>query len=238
MFNSNTSLVLTESDKARFMAKTYGWMGFALFISAVSAFAAVSYAPLFMFLYGQKSFGFTIVAIAELALVFWLSMGIRKMSVTSAITGFITYAVLNGMSVSYILIMYTGTSVASVFLACSIMFFVMSVYGSVTKRNLNSFGRYLMMALMGIIAASLFQMLFGLFTRQSVTSLDMLISLATVVVFTGLTAYDAQKVMRTAEMADSREDFKKVSILAALELYLDFINMFLALLRLFGRRRS
>ena len=129
-------------------------------------------------------------------------------------------------------------SIAAAFFGSALMFGIMSVYGITTKRDLTTFGTYLMMAVVGVIIASLVQFLLSLFTRASFTMFDILISIAPAVIFTGLTAYDSQKVIRTAEYARDSDDYKKVSILAALELYLDFINIFLSLLRLFGKRRD
>lgn len=238
------NLALTESEKSMFMGRTYGWMGLALFISAVTAFftsqnifSANGLTAMGRLLFANGMVGFFVLAVAEIILVFWLTKSIRKISVQAATIGFVAYAVINGITLSSIFIVYRISSIASAFFGCSAMFLALCFYGTTTKRNLLSFGKYLMMALIGVVIASLVQMVIGFFTRTPLTMLDLLISVATIVVFTGLTAYDAQKIIRTAEQANGSEDYKKVAILGALELYLDFINLFLALLRLFGKRR-
>lgn len=237
------ALSLTESEKSAFMTRTYGWMGVALLISAVTAFAtsrgiysANGLSPLGRFLFGNGMIGFFALAIAEIVLVFWLTKSIRKMSVQTATVGFVAYSVLNGVTLSSIFIAYHISSIAAAFFGCAAMFFALCLYGTTTKRNVLSLGKYLMMGLVGVVVASLAQMVIGFFTKTP-PMLDFLISIATIVVFTGLTAYDAQKIIRTAEQADGSDEYRKVALLGALELYLDFINMFLTLLRLFGKRR-
>ncbi|MFA6856330.1 MAG: Bax inhibitor-1/YccA family protein [Treponema sp.] len=217
-------------EKRKFLSRTYGWMTLALIISAASAFLTATSMPLLKFLFGHSAIGFWVVAIGEIALVWWLSASIRKISTTAASVAFVVYSVLNGLTLSSIFIVYTGTSIMYTFLASAGMFGAMSVYGMRTKQNLNSAGRYLMMAVWGLIIASLINILL------KSNGLNWAISLITVVVFVGLTAYDSQKMLAAAGYADGSETFKKASIIGALELYLDFINIFLSLLRLFGRR--
>jgi FtsH-binding integral membrane protein len=219
-----------ESEKKRFLTRTYAWMALALVISAASAFLTATSKPLLTALFGNNAIGFWIVAIGEIALVWWLSASIGKISVGGAVAGFIGYSVLNGLTLSSIFIVYTGTSIMYTFLASAAMFGAMAVYGAVTKQNLNTAGRYLAMAVIGIVIASLI----NLFLKSS--GLDWAISLITVIVFIGLTAYDSQKILAAANYADGSDTFKKAAIIGALELYLDFINIFLSLLRLFGRR--
>ena len=160
-----------------------------------------------------------------------LSAGIRKMSFAAAAASFVIYSIVNGLTLSSVLFVYTGTSIARIFVITALMFGAMSIYGATTKNNLQSAGKYLMMAVIGLIIASLV----NIFMRSS--SLDWLISFVTVGVFTGLTAYDTQKITEAARYAQNNEGFKKVAIIGALELYLDFVNIFLSLLRLFGKRR-
>ena len=155
---------------------------------------------------------------------------IRKISVRAASIAFIVYSALNGVTLSGIFIIYTGASISRIFLITALMFGGMSIYGLKTKSDLRSMGRYLFMALIGIVIASVVNLLLG----SSV--LDVIISMVTVLVFTGLTAYDTQKLLSAARSADGSEVFHKVAIIGALELYLDFINIFLSLLRLFGKR--
>nr|WP_298679850.1 Bax inhibitor-1/YccA family protein [uncultured Treponema sp.] len=219
-----------EKISQRFIAAVYGWMVAALAISGIAAFAVFNSETLLYFIFGSR-FTFLGLIIAELALVFILSAGIRRMSFPVAAASFVIYSIVNGLTLSSVLFVYTGTSIVRIFVITALMFGAMSVYGATTKSSLQSAGKYLMMALIGLIIASLV----NIFMRSS--SLDWLISFVTVGVFTGLTAYDSQKITTAARYAQDNEDFKKVAIIGALELYLDFINIFLALLRLFGKRR-
>ncbi len=247
MYNEYQSQAIPQmNEQSRFMARTYGWMALALLISAVSAFITATLLATHLYTAGanaravyQTVMGFFMVAaIAEIALVWWLSASIRRISVSAATIGFIVYSVLNGITLSTIFFAYDLSSIAGAFFATALTFCAMSLYGLKTKRNLMSMGRYLMMGVMGIVIASVVQLVLSLITRQPLYMLDMLISAAVVVVFTALTAYDSQKILRTAEYANGNDAYKKVAILGALELYLDFINILLALLRLFGKRRS
>lgn len=219
-----------EKISQRFITAVYGWMVAALAISGIAAFAVFNSETLLYFIFGSR-FTFLGLIIAELALVFILSAGIRRMSFPVAAASFVIYSIVNGLTLSSVLFVYTGTSIVRIFVITALMFGAMSVYGATTKSSLQSAGKYLMMALIGLIIASLV----NLFMRSS--SLDWLISFVTVGVFTGLTAYDSQKITTAARYAQDNEDFKKVAIIGALELYLDFVNIFLALLRLFGKRR-
>lgn len=232
------SLALTQSEKQAFVTRTYGWMAFALLLSSAAAFFTSQSPSLLRFLFGNGAIGFWILAIAEILLVVVLSAKIRTMSVGGAVAGFVAYSVIDGVTLSSIFLVYQMNSIAAAFFASAAMFGVMSFYGATTKRDLTSFGKYLMMAVLGVIIASLVQFILALVTKNPFTMFDLLISFATVVIFTGLTAYDSQKVIRTAEHARSTDDYKKVSVFAALELYLDFINIFLSLLRIFGKRRD
>ena len=219
-----------EKISQRFITAVYGWMVAALAISGIAAFAVFNSETLLYFIFGSR-FTFLGLIIAELALVFILSAGIRRMSFPVAAASFVIYSIVNGLTLSSVLFVYTGTSIVRIFVITALMFGAMSVYGATTKSSLQSAGKYLMMALIGLIIASLV----NLFMRSS--SLDWLISFVTVGVFTGLTAYDSQKITTAARYAQDNDDFKKIAIIGALELYLDFINIFLALLRLFGKRR-
>ena len=208
-----------EKITQRFITAVYGWMVAALAISGAAAFAVFNSQTLFSLIFGSR-FTFFGLIIAEIALVFMLTAGIRKMSFTAAAVAFIAYSLVNGLTLSSIL-----------FLLTALMFGAMSVYGATTGSNLQSAGKYLMMGLIGIVIASFI----NIFLRSS--SFDWLISFVTVGVFTGLTAYDSQKITQAAKYAQDNETYKKVAVIGALELYLDFVNIFLALLRLFGKRR-
>ena len=219
-----------EKISQRFITAVYGWMVAALAISGIAAFAVFNSETLLYFIFGSR-FTFLGLIIAELALVFILSAGIRRMSFPVAAASFVIYSIVNGLTLSAVLFIYTSTSVVRIFVITALMFGAMSVYGATTKNNLQSAGKYLMMALTGLIIA----MVINWFMKSS--SFDWLISFVAVGVFTGLTAYDSQKITQAARYAQDNEDFKKVAIIGALELYLDFVNIFLALLRLFGKRR-
>ena len=219
-----------EKISQRFITAVYGWMVAALAISGIAAFAVFNSETLLYFIFGNR-FTFLGLIIAEFALVIILSAGIRRMSFPAAAASFVIYSIVNGLTLSAVLFVYTSTSVVRIFVITALMFGAMSVYGATTKSSLQSAGKYLMMAVIGLVIASLV----NIFMRSS--SLDWLISFVTVGVFTGLTAYDTQKITQAARYAQDNEDFKEVAIIGALELYLDFVNIFLALLRLFGKRR-
>ncbi|MCR5621901.1 MAG: Bax inhibitor-1/YccA family protein [Treponema sp.] len=218
-----------ENEQRKFLSGTYGWMAVALLISAASAFITANSYTLLSLIF--TSWHYWVLFAGELALVWWLSASIRKISLAAAVVGFLAYSVLNGMTLASIFFIYRIDSIAIVFISCAAMFAGMALYGLRTKSNLSSYGRYLVMAVWGILIASLLNILF------KSSGLSFLISIASVAIFAGLTAYDSQKMLALSENADGSEAFRKVSILGALELYLDFINMFLSLLRIFGRRR-
>ena len=238
------TISLAESEKSKFITKTYLWMGIALLVSAISAFftansISIGNEPTSFgkFLYGNSMMGFWIFAIAEIVIVIALSSMIRKISLQTAILGFIAYSVINGITLSSIFLVYKIESIVAAFAGTSLMFFVMAFYGATTKKNLATFGRYLMMALVGVILVSIVEFLMAAFFKLNTSALDFLIAIASVVIFTGLTAYDSQKIVKVAEHSNGSEDYQKVSVMAALELYLDFINLFLTLLRIFGKRK-
>ena len=217
--------------KNTFLSRVYGWMTLALVISGVTAFLAATNETIIRLTIGN-GFGFLILAVAELALVWWLTASIHKISSGAAFFAFILYSVLNGVTLSSIFLVYKIESIFMVFFISAGMFAAMAVYGTVTKSSLSSFGKFFAMALVGIIIASLVNFLL----RSPM--LDWFLSIITVVLFAGLTAYDAQKMLAVSNNASDDEVFKKASVIGALELYLDFINIFLAMLRLFGRRRD
>lgn len=217
--------------KNTFLSRVYGWMTLALVISGVTAFLAATNETIIRLTIGN-GFGFLILAVAELALVWWLTASIHKISSGAAFFAFILYSVLNGVTLSSIFLVYKIESIFMVFFISAGMFAAMAVYGTVTKSSLSSFGKFFAMALVGIIIASLVNFLL----RSPM--LDWFLSIITVVIFTGLTAYDAQKMLAVSRNASDDEMFRKASVIGALDLYLDFINIFLAMLRLFGRRRD
>ena len=172
-----------------------------------------------------------IVMLAPLGIVFYMSFGIRKMSSAKAQTVFWVFAALMGLSLSWILLVYTGVSVARVFFITSATFGAMSIYGYTTKRDLTKLGSFLMMGLIGIIIASIV----NIFMKS--TMMYFVISILGVLIFVGLTAYDTQKIKNMYMVSDSGEIIGKKAVMGALTLYLDFINLFIMLLRLFGQRR-
>lgn len=234
MTNSNSTQISLVKEQNKFLARTYGWMALALIISGITAFATSKYIELIGLqrAYGFFRVGFPILAIAEIVVVWWLSASLRKISVAKAAVMFVIYSVMNGLTLSSIFIIYQFSSLVTIFATTAAMFAAMALYGTFTKQNILSFGRYFFMALIGVIIASVI----NIFIRSN--RFDWIISIVTVVLFTGLSAYDAQKMVRVSEHAENTDVFKKASIIGALELYLDFINIFLSMLSLFGKRNS
>ena len=213
------------------LKNVYLWMTAGLFLTAVVARGFVG-TELFIQMIRNPMWMFGLI-IAELFLVFRLSANIMRMSVRSAVISFGVYAALNGINMSTIFVAYGLGTIYNAFFATATMFGAISLYAVTTRRDLSGMGHYLMMGLFGLIAASLVNM----FLRSS--GMDYLISYAGVILFTGLTAYDTQMIKNMSRDMSRRSDeetFMKLSILGALKLYLDFINMFLFLLRIFGRR--
>ena len=172
-----------------------------------------------------------LVMLAPLAVIFYMSFGINKMSTSKAQTVFWIFTVLMGLSLSWVLIVFTEISVARVFFITSATFGAMSIYGYTTKRDLTKLGSFLMMGLIGIIIASLV----NIFLKS--TMMHFVISILGVLIFVGLTAYDTQKIKNMYSASDTIEVSGKKAIMGALTLYLDFINLFIMLLRPFGQRR-
>lgn len=231
----NEMITLSQAKpevQRKFMTGVYLRMTLALFISAtVAYFASNSYAVL-SFLFSNKGIPFYALLVAELILVVALSAAIHKLSSFTAMAFFLLYAVMNGLSFCTIFILYEVSSIYTMFLVSALMFAGMSIYSAKTKSDLTSAGRYLFMGLIGIIVAGLVNM----FLQSE--PLDWITSLIGVGLFIGITAYDTQRLMRISIHDDGSENFQKVSIIGALELYLDFINIFLKMLSLFGKRRS
>ena len=215
-----------------FLAKVFNWMAVGLGITGLVAYltAATGLAVKII-----NSPFFLIIALGTLGLVFYLSARIDKIQASTASALFVAYSVLNGLFFSTIFLRYTGTSIASIFVITASMFGAMAVYGLVTKRDLSGWGSFLFMGLVGLIIA----MIVNIFLKSP--GMYWVISMIGVLIFTGLTAYDVQKIKRMGEegiMAQGSEAITKGSIMGALALYLDFINLFLMLLRLFGGSRD
>ena len=219
-----------SSASRKFMTRVYGWMFLALVISGIAALFTATNEHLLRLIFGTR-FGFIVLIVGELALVWYLSANIRNLSPVAATTTFFAYSVLNGMSLASIFFVYPIGNIVNVFFVTALMFGAMTIYGMITKTDISSFSRYFSMALIGLVIASVVNLLL------KSSGLDWLISIAGVVLFTALTAWDTQKVVRSARYATDSDAYKNVAIFAALNLYLDFINIFLYLLRLFGNRR-
>lgn len=209
-----------------FLRAVYGWMSVGLAITAAVAYlVAGSPAILEVVLRFRYVFLF-----APLGIVLLMSARVNAMSPTTAAALFIAYSALTGVTMSFVLLVYTGESVASTFVVTAGMFGAMALYGTVTSRSLAGWGQFLFMGLIGVVLASLV----GMFFQNDM--MQFLIAFCGVIVFTGLTAYDAQRMRNVAlSLPDGR--VASYAINGALSLYLDFINLFLSLLRLFGRRR-
>jgi FtsH-binding integral membrane protein len=219
-----------------FIASVFSWMGIALGISAVTAYVFGNDMSYMQYLINTTSSGLSglgyIVMFAPIGLVLLMGFGINRLSSTALTAVFLIYSILMGMSLSFIFLAYTASSVYTIFIATGGMFGLMALVGYTTKTDLTKLGSLLFMALIGIVIASLVNM----FMHSS--GLSYIISFIAVIVFTGLTAYDVQKLKDIGAQAEAgTESTAKMSIMGALTLYLDFINLFLALLRLFGNRK-
>ncbi|RLD39028.1 MAG: BAX inhibitor (BI)-1/YccA family protein [Bacteroidetes bacterium] len=231
-FSSNSQ---TQSLAKTFMTTVFGWMFLALGITAVTAYLFASSESLLSLMYNETGMSILgwVVMLAPFGLVMFMSFKFQTMSRANLSFMFLIYSILMGMSLSFILLIYTQASVFSTFIVTSGTFGLMAVLGYTTNTDLTKFGSILFMALIGIILASLVN-----FFMHSGT-LEYIISIVGVLIFTGLTAYDVQKLKRigmaTGEYAGESKD--KLAIMGALTLYLDFINLFLFLLRFMGNRK-
>lgn len=208
------------------MSAVYGWMTLGLLVTAFVAWAVASTPAARQAVLGNRLVFFGLV-IAELALVVTLSAAVRRLPAAAAGGLFALYSALNGATLSVVLLVYTGASVATAFVTCAGAFGAMSIYGTVARRDLTSWRSFLFMGLVGVIIASLV----NLFVGSSMVA--WVVSCMGVVVFTGLTAYDTQKLRAFARAGGGTAAF---AVSGALALYLDFVNLFLSLLRLLGRR--
>ncbi len=213
--------------------KVYQFMAMGLILTALAAYLTAS-SPFMISLLYSSSAPMIIIAVAEIGLVIWLGAGITKLSASAARNIFFVYSILNGLLCSSVLLVYTGESVSKAFLSTAGMFGAMSIYGLYTQRDLTSMGSFLRMGLFGLIIA----MVINLFMRSS--AMELYISIFGIIIFLGLTAWDTAKIKALSGSVDSRDENMtgKVAVLGALALYLDFVNIFLYLLRLFGRQRD
>jgi FtsH-binding integral membrane protein len=217
-----------------FVRSVYNWMCVGLALTGFVALYVASNETVLQIIFGNRLVFFGLI-IAELALVFSISGMVHRMSASTATALFIIYAALNGATLSFIFIVYAQASIVSTFFVCSGTFLACSIYGWKTQKDLTSWGGFLTMGLMGIIIASLVNM----FIRSS--AMGMIVSYIGVILFVGLTAYDTQKLRNMAVSQPAGLDgavIRKGAILGALSLYLDFINLFLMLLRIFGQSRE
>lgn len=217
-----------------FVRSVYNWMFVGLALTGLVAYYVSASEALTRAIFGNPMLFFGLI-IGELAMVFYLSARISKIQSTTATALFLFYAALNGVTLSAIFLIYTQASIVATFFICAATFAASSVYGWITKRDLTSVGSFLFMGLIGIIIASVV----NIFLRSS--AMQMIISYIGVVIFVGLTAYDTQKIKTMALSQPADIDgavVRKGAIMGALSLYLDFINLFLMLLRIFGSGRE
>lgn len=219
-----------EQSFPALMKKVYVWMTLALVITGMASWLVANSPALLATIFTNRILFFGMI-IAEFGLVIWLTAGIRKMSLTTATLLFILYSVVNGVTMASIFVVYTMESIATTFFITAGTFGAMSLVGYKTSKDLSGLGRYLIMALIGLIIATIVNIFVGS------SMMAMIISYAGVLIFVGLTAYDTQKIKEMFMYADEYDpDVQKYAVLGSLTLYLDFINLFLYLLRIFGRR--
>jgi FtsH-binding integral membrane protein len=213
-----------------FLRAVYGWMFVGLAVTAVVAFGVAGSPRLVQALVANRLLFFALMA-GELGLVFFLSARVAQLAPGTASALFLGYSGLNGVTLSLVLLAYTGASVANTFTVCALMFGALALYGTTTPRSLAGIGQFMFMGLIGLIGASIV----GLFWHSS--ALQFMIACTGVLVFTGLTAWDAQRLKQMA-VALPDGQVQSYAIVGALSLYLDFINLFLMLLRFFGSQRD
>ena len=214
------------------MRKVFVWMTLALAITGLTAFGVATSPSLVAAIFGSKVMFWGLI-IAEFALVFAISGAINRLSLATATLLFILYSVVNGATLSVIFFAFSTAAIVKAFFVTAGTFGVMALVGYTTKTDLTSMGKLLFMALLGIIIASVVNM----FVHSS--GFDLIISYIGVIIFVGLTAYDTQKIKQMCQLApDAGETAQKLALIGALELYLDFINLFLYLLRIFGNNKD
>ncbi|HQB90604.1 MAG TPA: Bax inhibitor-1/YccA family protein [Sphaerochaeta sp.] len=232
MNEHNKSILQNVQVRERTLLKNvYLWMSAGLGLTALVAFLVAS-SPTLLYALMGNALGLILVIVGQFALVFYLSSRLDRMSQASAIGSFLGYSTLNGVMLSSILIVYTGAMVSKAFVVSALMFASMSLYAMTTDRDLNRLGAYAGMGLWGLIIAMVLNMLF------KSPAIDYLISVVGVFLFLGLTAWDTKKIVTMNQSYGTNldeETFTKLSIIGALTLYLDAINLFLYVLRIFGR---
>ncbi|MCK5349659.1 MAG: Bax inhibitor-1/YccA family protein [Desulfobacula sp.] len=226
------SAVLVKTNS--FIRSVYNWMFIALSLTGFTAYYVSHNETALQILYGTPGL-IMILIFAELGFVFFLSARIQKIKAATATALFTIYSILNGITLSFIFLRYTATSIVSTFMICAVTFLACSVYGMVTKKDLTSLGGFMFMGLIGIVIASVV----NIFMQSS--AMQMIISYVGVIVFIGLTAYDTQKLKTmsaTIPNSASGAMIRKGALMGALTLYLDFINLFIMMLFIFGGNRD
>ena len=213
------------------MSKVYLWMTLALVVTGMTAYYVAS-SPAILYALGSNQIVFWGLFIGELVLVFVLSSRIMSLSFVTASLMFVIYSIMNGVFFSFILRAYTEQSIATTFLITAGTFGAMSLFGFVTKRDLSAMGRILFMLLIGLIIATVV----NIFMKAE--GLTLILNYAGVVIFVGLTAYDTQSIKQMLQEHGDKEGAEKIALLGSLSLYLDFINLFIYLLRFFGESRK
>lgn len=216
------------------LTKSFGWMAFGLLLSALTtvavAFGLSTNEAFYNLLYGSQ-FVFLGLIVVELVLVWFLSRNIEKMTVGSAMVSFIVYAILNGVTLSAVFFAYQLVSILGIFAGTTIMFALLAIYGATTKKDLTAAGRIAFFGLIGLVVASLVNIFVG------GSMLDLVIGCAGVIIFSVLTAYRVQRIQNMAATLTDSGSVARASIVNALGLYLSFINLFLSILTLGGKRR-
>lgn len=224
-----TDFELAEANQ-RFMVKVYAWMCFALAVTGFMSLFVVHFEPLMNFFFMNTGV-FIFLLIAEVILVVILSARVERMSLFTCTLIFLIYSILNGITLAPLFMVYTSSSIASTFFICAGTFAAMSLFGYFTKQDLTKWGNILIMALVGLIIATLV----NLFLHS--TMVYWITTYAGVFIFIGLIAYDTQKLKEmSAITVEETEETRKMTIMGALSLYLDFINLFIYLLRIFGKK--
>lgn len=230
-YTSKSSTVATTAQAILFR-NVYIWMTLALVITALTSLLVADSPNLINAIFSNNILFYGLL-IGELALVWIVTANINKLSFATATIMFIAYSILNGITMSFIFLIYTGASIVLTFLVTAGTFAAMAIYGSITKKDLSSWGNLLFMALIGLIIASIANWFF------KSEMMYWIITYAGVIIFVGLTAYDAQKIKNNLSIYgdEINETSQKIALMGALSLYLDFINLFLYLLRLLGNRK-
>lgn len=233
MFNNNyDSHVMQPSQSRSFMQKVYGWMALGLGVSSLTAYFVVKTPALLQVIHGNF-LAVIVLFLAQIGLMVYLRMRIATMSVGAAITAYLAFTALLGVMLSSVLLLYTGQSVGVTLLVTAGMFMSMAIYGQFTNSDLSSLRDFLFMGIIGLFIANIV----GIFIKSA--NFSLITAAFGVMIFTLFTAYDVQQIKRMgSQMLASNQDMMKVSLIGALQLYLDFVNLFLYLLRFFGQKRN